>query len=192
MRMDIHHASWSGLFDLLAVCENFLFYSPLSASADAAQQAQEEEATQAVAELFAKSAQKNNGNNSGTRRTASLMGGSAHPSLHSRGGSYLARARDTRRFKVVGVHINMLGECEDLVLVERICELLDGLKIAELDANIDANAELSDRSAHISRLSQRRLGRLVGFCFVAQMSAEVVLLCSSLCAFVFSLCSVSA
>ena len=157
MRMDIHHASWSSLFDLLGVCENFLFYSPLSASADAAQQAQEEEATQAAVELFAKSAQKNNGNGGGTRRTASLTGGTCTgTALHSRGGSYLARARDTRRFKVVGVHINVLGECEDLVLVERICELLDGLKIAELDANIDANAELSDRSAHISRHSQRR------------------------------------
>jgi hypothetical protein len=108
------------------VCENFIFYSPLSAG-------REFEAAEQPTFRAVRGAPLN------SRRTSSVQIDKISSA------PFLARLKETRRFKVIGVHMSSLGVCEDEVLVEKILELMESLKWAELDSNLDANAELMDR-----------------------------------------------
>lgn len=150
LRHDIHHPSWSCLFDLLSVIENFLFYSPLTPSAvPAASGGTGKDAasmTYSPGEALFRSMQRatDSGSKSLTRRTASANAGSGDLPWHGVGAT-LARPRDTRRFKSVGVHV-AAGVCEDVTLAERVKQLLEGLRLHELDEAIDDNAQLGDKS----------------------------------------------
>ena len=83
-----------------------------------------------------------------SRRTASVMNGNEIGGISNPNGETmqtLARPQETRRFKTVGVHINSLGVCEDMVIIEQILDLLDSLKLNDLDSILDGNAELVNR-----------------------------------------------
>ena len=168
MRLDIHQASWAGLFDLLAMCENFVFYSPLMSSAALVEQQRAAVAAQASLDLFAKMRSAG----PGARRTASAINAAttgARDTTTATGNAvvesdaFLARPKDSRRFKVVGLHMTSgcgggggggvgggtaatATDSEDLVLVEKIIEMLVWFKFAELESSMDANAEPADRS----------------------------------------------
>jgi hypothetical protein len=177
MRMDVSHVSWNNLVDLLAVVENFVFYSPLVSSGTKAGEQQSARRSQQAAELFGK-LKRNEG--PGGRRTASAM----VPSLSSYSihplpgatmidGSFLARPQDCRRFKLVGIHMSLPGsnggaiglnggECDDVVLVSKVLELLEGLKVQELDCSLDGSTELVDRE-RMKKIKKRGLEDLEFF-----------------------------
>jgi hypothetical protein len=117
------------------VCENFIFFAPLILST----------ATESLFEVH--TAQP------GIMRGGHPIGGVPQPQVIV----YEARMRPMRRFKMIGLHCSSIGECEDLLLVEKMNELLDSLKIGELDENLASNAELTDRD-RMRKLKKRALG----------------------------------
>lgn len=110
------------------MCENFLFYSPLTADSPAAEPSPVARPSKTG------------------RRTASDHGVNSGRVTPNTPAPYLARPKELRRFKTVGVHVGSFGECEDEGMVDKILQLLESLKLIELDANAGSNTEAVDRS----------------------------------------------
>jgi len=172
MRLDIHQSSWAGLFDLLTVCENFVFYSPLVSSAVVAEQQRAVAAAQAS--IDAKIRKQPSSSSSATLNSAGTTSSSASSNPLVESDAFLARPKDSRRFKVVGLHmvatfvpaggapaIGNGSESEDMVLIEKIIDLMTWFKFAELESSMDANAEQADRlvwtKQHKSKRKQERI-----------------------------------
>jgi len=157
MRHDVNHSSWPHLFHLLAVIENFIFYSPLlSLPTTAASTSPGKFASAgAVAELTAAPAFH--------RRVSSGDGGSTGGNFSSSTSSSLfARPSSDRRFKKVGLHMKLdAGLCEDVALAEKVIDLLQPFNFADIDPNSDIYSN-TDRE-RIKKLRKRGLAELSFF-----------------------------
>lgn len=173
------HPSWSCLFDLLAVCENFIFYSPIIAPSNAVVGTNISDTSPSPPTIPRPTTTRSTSDGSGgggvmlnPRRTASILQGVDDVVTSTHVGvpvvSNPSRPKEMRYFKTIGLHMSSSsassssssssqgGQCQDMVLIEKVLELLESLKLQDLETTLDANAESIERE-RMKKLKKRSL-----------------------------------